>query len=91
MYDYVIFTINMKLTHIFLIASAPTRFLKDTENIQHTLTVYGCIKQPGVCNTWVLTNNNDFEDGTINICQNFMNQASINYADLSTAHEGKKH
>ena len=83
--DYVFFAINANLTHISLLARTPTRVLKDAEKIQHTLTMYGCIKHPATWNTWVLTKNNDFEEGTITIYQNFMNQAFIKYKKISTA------
>ena len=43
-YNYVILTINTKLTHIFLLACIPTHILDNSEHIQHMLTMYGPIK-----------------------------------------------
>ena len=89
MYNYVIPKINTKITYLFLLDCTPTFFLNDAEHIQHTLTVYGCIKQPAAWYSWVLTKTKDFKDNSITICQNFMNQAVIKYMKISTAQEVK--
>ena len=88
-YGYLIPIINTKLTHMFLLAHTHTCILYDSEHIQNTLTVYSCIKQSAAWHSWVLTKNDDFEYGSITICQNFMNQAAVKYVKISTAQEGK--
>ena len=87
-YNYVIPMINTKITHLFLLACTFTRVLNNTEQTQHTLTVYGGIKQPAIWYSWVITKTNGFEDGSITICYNFMNQAVIKCANISSAQEG---
>ena len=51
--------------------------------------MYVRIKQPATWYSWVLTNTDDFKEVSINIFQNFMNRASIKYAKIYTAQEGK--
>ena len=58
-------------------ARTPIRILSNAEQIQHTLTVYFRIKQPTSCYSWFITKTDDFKDGSITICQNFMNQSAI--------------
>ena len=43
-YNYVIPTINTKLTHLLLLAPTPTRVLENEEHIQYILPVQGLIK-----------------------------------------------
>ena len=49
------------------------------------LAVYGRTKQPAARYSWILTNTKNFEDSSITICQNFMNQATIKYAKIFVA------
>ena len=51
--------------------------------------MYIQIKQAGVWYSWVLTKSEDFEDGSITVCQKFTNQAEIKYAKTSAAQEVK--
>lgn len=78
-FQYNIPVINKKLVHYFVLSTTSSRTLLDAEKIQHLLTVYGKILQPESWAQWVRNKVDDFEDGNIINCQDFMNKAVIKY------------
>jgi len=78
-FKYNIPIINKKLVHYFVLSTTSSRTLLDAEKIQHLLTVYGKILQPESWAQWVRNKLDDFEDGNIIDCQDFMNKAVIKY------------
>lgn len=78
-FDYNIPVINSKLIHYFVLSTTSTRTLLDAEKIQHLLTVYGKILQPETWAQWVRNRVDDFEDGKLTNCQDFMNKSVIKY------------
>ena len=62
-----------------MLATTNTRELLDAEKIQHTLNVYNKIKQPEIWAQWVRNQVDLFEEGSITVCQTFMNKALVKY------------
>jgi len=50
-----------------------------SERINHTLNVYSKILQPEIWAQWVRNKVDQFEEGSITVCQDFMNSAVIKY------------
>ena len=82
--------LNSKLLHLFVLATTSTRNLLDSERIQHTLNVYGKILQPEVWAQWVRNKVEDFEEGKITKCQDFMNTATIKYNKIAGSYPSGK-
>ena len=80
---------NTMLSHMFLLDRTPTRVFYKKEQIHHMLTMYGRINQTYVWYLWVLAKTDSFENNSIAIFQNFMNQEAINHAKISVSQEGK--
>jgi hypothetical protein len=76
-------TINTKLSHLFVLSNTASRTLSEEEKIQHVLTAYERIKQPEKWYQWVLSKMDDFDDGTLNNAQQFMNAASVKHLKIS--------
>ena len=83
-------TINTKLINLFSLATTRTRILDESERIQHTLNAYSKILQPEIWAQWVRNRTDSFEDGTITVCQDFMNSAAIKYAKIDGMKGGFK-
>ena len=81
-YQFNISLINTKLSHLFVLATTSNRSLTEEEKLQHTLTAYDRIKQPDVWNRWVQTQIDQFDEGGMTSCQDFMNTAAIKYLKL---------
>jgi hypothetical protein len=79
---------NTKLTNLFMLATTNDRVLSAAEKIQHTLTAYSRIKQPEQWAQWVRAKVDQFDDGTLNNCQTFMNSAALKYVKISAEHAG---
>ena len=75
-------TINTKLMNLFTLAATQHRTLDSSERIQHTLNVYSKILQPEVWAQWARAKIDSFEEGTITVCQYFMNSATMKYNKL---------
>ena len=78
-HEFKIATINTKLNHLFVLATTPHRRLEDLERISHTLNAYSRIKQPEMWAQWVRNQVDNYDQGMIVNCQDFMNQAVIKY------------
>jgi len=83
-------TINSKLMHLFVLAATQHRKLNEQERIQHTINVYAKILQPEMWAQWVRNKVDEFEEGKITVCQDFMNSAVIKHNKIAASHEGFK-
>jgi hypothetical protein len=81
-------TINTMLNHLFVLATTCERTLQLLERILHTITAYSRIKQPEQWAQWIRNQVDDFEAGTLTICQDFMNSAVIKYNKVSGSNDG---
>ena len=82
--------INSKLMHLFVLAATQHRKLNEQERIQHTLNVYAKILQPETWAQWIRNKVDEFEEGNVTVCQDFMNSAVIKYNKIAATHEGFK-
>ena len=62
-----------------MLATTNARKLLDAEKIQHTIDVYKKIKQTEIWAQWVRNQVDLFEEGSITVCQTFMNKALVKY------------
>ena len=90
-YKFSIPSINSKLINLFMLVTTNTRALLDAEKIQHTINVYNKIKQPEVWAQWVRNEVDNFEEGKILICQDFMNSALVKYNRIIGEHGSTFH
>jgi hypothetical protein len=81
--DFKISDINKNLNYLFVLARTPTRPLDEPEKILHTLTVYSKIRQPEQWAQWTRNQVDKFEEGSILVCQSFMNQAVVKYNKIT--------
>lgn len=77
-------TINTKLIILFTLATTQHRTLDNSEHIQHTINVYSKILQPEVWAQWMRFKIDSFEEGTITVCQDFVNSATMKYNKIVT-------
>jgi len=71
--------INSKLIHLFILSTTSSHTLDDSECISHTLNAYGKIVQLESWAQWMRTKVDSFEEGSITVCQEFMNAAVMKY------------
>jgi hypothetical protein len=81
-------TINTKLNHLFVLATTRESTLQPSERILHTVTAYSRIKQPEQWAQWIRNQVDDFEAGTLTVCQDFMNSVVIKYNKISGSNDG---
>ena len=83
-YDFKIPIINTKLSQLFVLATTRECQLSQEEGVQHALAVYSRIKQPEEWAQWVCNQVEEFENGNINNCQDFLNSAAVRFARIYT-------
>ena len=81
-------TINTQLNHLFVLATTRDRRLAATERIQHALSTYARIKQPELWAQWVRNKIEDFDEGRLTNCQDFMNSAVLKFNKVISESNG---
>jgi len=89
-HDFKVPIINTELTHLFVLATTATRKLDDSERLHHLLTIYGRIKQPEEWAQWVRAQMEAYDTGRIQVAQDFMNSAALQYLKIDASNQGFK-
>ena len=80
--------INTRLLSMFVLCGGSHRTLDKYERIQHTLNAYDRIKQPDAWSRWVNSQKDEFNQGNLTNCQDFMNSALLKYNQISLEEGG---
>ena len=78
-FDFDVLKINSKLTGYFLLLATPHRAVAQSEQIHHTLTVYGKIQQPSEWTEWVKEQQRNYDKNNITTVATLMNDGHLQY------------